>query len=57
MFTVGHTFTLCDSYFGGINKKSYKRNLETQQDWQDLMQTVENVTAFSVTQKEFTSWN
>ena len=36
-FLVGHTFTLCDVFYGVIENKSYKKQLEQQSDWEKVM--------------------
>jgi hypothetical protein len=55
-FAVGHTFTLCDAYFGTIENYSYKKNIRHQQDWQDLMNEIKGVTAQSIKNEEFLDW-
>ena len=44
---VGHTFSLCDVFYGVIENKPYKRQMEKQSDWEKIMQDCGiDVTAF-----------
>ena len=55
-FAVGYTFTLCDSYYGIIENKSYKQQIENQQQWIDLMKTC-NINANEIPQEMFYNWD
>ncbi len=53
---VGHTFTLCDLFFGAIENKSYKKNCFTQKDWEQIMESCK-CSVISMTQDFFYNWN
>ncbi len=40
MFQVGHTFTVCDLFFGAIENKSYLKNCQKPEHWKDIMESV-----------------
>jgi hypothetical protein len=40
MFLVGHTFTICDLFYGGIENKSYLKNCQKQKHWKEIMEAV-----------------
>ncbi len=40
MFQVGHTFTVCDFFFGAIENKSYLKNCQKPEHWKDIMESV-----------------
>ena len=53
---VGHTFTMCDAFFGGIENGSYKKECFKQQDWIDIMRN-SSVDAKEVHQQSFLNWD
>ncbi len=55
-FAVGHTFTICDTFYGIIENKSYKKQLEIQRDWEHIM-NICNIETFNIPQEQFYAWN
>ncbi len=51
-FAVGHTFTICDTFYGIIENKSYKKQLKIQRDWEHIM-NICNIETFNIPQKQF----
>jgi hypothetical protein len=33
-FSVRHIFTMCDAFYGAIERKSFKKQLKKQKDWE-----------------------
>ena len=38
MLEIGHTYTVCDLFFGGIEQECYAKQLETQHDYMSCME-------------------
>lgn len=55
-FSVGHTFTMCDAYFGGVEHKAHKKQCEKQADWEQLMKG-SKIDVTSLEQEQFKSWD
>lgn len=56
-FVVGHTFTTCDSYFGAIDTKSNRKQVETPEQWKNLMDSVVSVEAEVLKQEDLLNWD
>ncbi len=54
-FSVGHTFTMCDAFYGIIENKVYKKQIENQQQWNDIMALCD-IDTINVLQEQFKEW-
>jgi hypothetical protein len=54
-FTVGHTFTLCDAFYGSLETRSYRKQMECQKDWAKLMKEC-NMNVNYLEQNDFKDW-
>ena len=57
MLLKGHTFNICDIYFGNFERKCAKRQLLTQHDYSNRMSEVNNSQVFHLNQEEFFNFN
>ncbi len=56
MLEKGHTFTLCDLYFGAIEQQCFKKQLETQEDYMHIMEDAHCV-ARELKQEDMYKWD
>ena len=57
LFKKGHTFSICDTFYGVIENSSYGINCYETQDWCNIMNNICSVEAKLMPQKSFKNWS
>jgi hypothetical protein len=55
IFTVGHTFILCDAFYESLETRSYRKQMKCQENWKKLMKEC-NMNVNHLEQNNFKDW-